>query len=74
MSTSWFYRIQEPDHVIALCEGHDYLAGRGWRPGQGSLGPFSSADGCCVCRGTATIARMRNALLRPNKSHGGGKP
>jgi len=60
----WFYRIQEADHVIALCAGHSYLAGRGWHPGAGSLGPLGPAEMCCACAGTATIARMRNAPLR----------
>ena len=55
----WFYRIVEPDHVIALCGRHKYLAGKGWRPGAGALAPLPNPPGCCVCLGTATIKRMR---------------
>jgi hypothetical protein len=63
-SFHWFYRTKEPDHVIALCDGHKYLAGRGWRNGQGRLAPLRKADGCCVCSGTATIKRMIGAPLK----------
>ena len=61
----WFYRPAEPDHVIALCAGHKYLAGRGWKPGEGSLAPLPLAHLCCVCMGTASIKRMRGAPLKP---------
>ena len=61
---AWFYRTQERDHVIALCKGHAYLAGRGWKAGSGSLHP-GPATGCCVCMGTATIPRMRRAPMKP---------
>jgi hypothetical protein len=60
----WYYCIQAPGHVIALCSGHKYLAGIGWGQGQGILGPLGEATGCCVCMGTATIKRMRGAPLR----------
>lgn len=64
---AWYYRLVEPDHVIALCDGHSYLAGRGWRPGEGNLAPLRPADGCCVCMGFATIKRMRGAPLKPSE-------
>lgn len=63
---AWFHRTKERDHVISLCAGHAYLAGRGWKPGFGSLyGLHDKAPSvCCVCAGTATIQRMREAPLK----------
>jgi hypothetical protein len=62
----WFYRTSDPSHVIALCGGHKYLAGRGWQPGEGSLAGLPTANLCCVCMGTASIRRMRDAPMKPN--------
>jgi len=66
-SFGWFYRPSkgQPDHVIALCAGHAYLAGRGWQAGKGDMPHLPEADGCCVCMGTASLRRMKNAPLKP---------
>lgn len=66
---NWYY-CRSPgvaDHVISLCAGHAYLANRKgrWRQGAGDLTPLPDPKDCCVCMGTATIARMRNAPLKP---------
>jgi hypothetical protein len=61
---TWFYRAADPSHVIALCAGHSYLAGRGWRMGTGSLRVDAPPPCCCSCAGTATIPRMINAPMK----------
>ncbi|MFZ4765829.1 MAG: hypothetical protein ACOYMN_12835 [Roseimicrobium sp.] len=64
----WFYcrSKYEPDHIIALCAGHSYLAGSGWKSGSGDMPDLPPADKCCVCMGTATIRQMISAPLKPN--------
>jgi hypothetical protein len=61
----WFFWPSKPPHVISLCSGHAYLARRGWKKGKGDLISLGDADRCCVCMGTVTIRRMRNAPMMP---------
>lgn len=58
-----FASKRDKSHVISLCKGHAYLAGRGWEAGTGYLHTNGEPTQCCVCSGFAE-GRMKNAPLR----------
>ncbi len=58
-----FASKRDKSHVISLCKGHAYLAGRGWEAGAGYLHTNGEPTQCCVCSGLAE-GRMKNAPLR----------
>lgn len=62
----WFFRQDDPEHVISLCAGHTYLARQGWAGGTGAFNElYLGTAVCCACACSLLDDGMNGAPLKP---------